>query len=554
MSYITLKCKNCGSGISINPDSKTATCTHCGSTFLMIDLLDEKDMNFSKSISKENLQAKIDFADALKQGETHLYQAEYTLAEQCFKRAIELDDKNFKGYFGVVKAKTSNLNKIPETPEYKEFAKYALKLVDSDNEIYLKSELAKLDLLEHEKKEKDKELEKRQSNHRIQERNRQLNEKFWGQVTTSLIVLVTVILLVCIYITKVNSINPDDQNHSTYEISSAENFIECSKKDDFLSSTIIIKNDIDFGGINWTPIGTSSNPFVGKFYGNNHTISNLKLTLSTSQTISHSGFFGYANGASIFGLTLDNVSIDSNLTFSSQSTNYVGFVCGLAQKTAIKRCEVLQTCRTNITNSNKNMIVCGGLVGYANECQISYAYSNAYLSCSVTNITSFYNAALSYYVGGVIGYSQNNTLAYCYSSSVINSNIHSDEDNLIISYTGGVIGYSISENSYSQKLEKCFFAGSISQIVSTSNNRCYIAGLIAYGADFNIMQNNFSVFGNNAFVVNSTELELEDLYDYSSAYSDKLSYVLSTEIIEKIEQFYSSNTWNNNTTIHPNLA
>ena len=86
MAYITLKCKNCGSGMSINPDSNSATCTHCGSTFMMVDLLDEKDMSFSKSMSPKDLQQKIDFAEALKRGETCLYQAQYDLAEEFLKK------------------------------------------------------------------------------------------------------------------------------------------------------------------------------------------------------------------------------------------------------------------------------------------------------------------------------------------------------------------------------------------------------------------------------------------------------------------------------------
>ena len=124
---------------------------------MMVDLLDEKDFAFSQNLKPQDLENKIEFAEALKQGETYLYQAEYKLAEQAFKRAIELNNKNYKGYFGVVKAKTSNLNKVPDEKDYLEYAKLAIKYVDKDDEVYVKNELAKLEMLEREAAEKKKE-------------------------------------------------------------------------------------------------------------------------------------------------------------------------------------------------------------------------------------------------------------------------------------------------------------------------------------------------------------------------------------------------------------
>ena len=95
--------------MSLNTESHSATCIHCGSTFLISDILDEKDIAFTEKFTPKNLEQKMMAQDALKQGETYLYKAEYEKAENCFKRAIELDENNYKGYLSVVKAKTQNL-------------------------------------------------------------------------------------------------------------------------------------------------------------------------------------------------------------------------------------------------------------------------------------------------------------------------------------------------------------------------------------------------------------------------------------------------------------
>ena len=44
MSLVSLKCKNCGSGVAYNDDAQMVTCNHCGSTFMLSELLDEKDL------------------------------------------------------------------------------------------------------------------------------------------------------------------------------------------------------------------------------------------------------------------------------------------------------------------------------------------------------------------------------------------------------------------------------------------------------------------------------------------------------------------------------
>ena len=67
--------------------------------------------------------------------------------------------------------------------------------------------------------------------------------------------------------------------------------------------------DIDLAGINWTPIGTTTNYFRGTFDGGNHTISNMTIDVNTPEIDQFVGLFGAVKNAEIKNLTLKNVNI-----------------------------------------------------------------------------------------------------------------------------------------------------------------------------------------------------------------------------------------------------
>lgn len=549
MSYITLKCKNCGSGMSINPDSKSCTCTHCGSTFLMVDLLDEQDMNFSKTITQENLQNKIDFAQALKKGETLLYQAEYKLAEESFKRAIELNDTNYKGYLGVVKAKTSNLNKIPDTPEYKEYIKLACKYVDRDNEIYLKSELAKLDLLEREHNIQVREAKKKQAEIKNRNRAKRDSDKFWGKVTTTLIVVMTVMIFACIHITKAFYPKDEKKNTTTYEIATAEKFIEYSKNEDFLSATINITEDIDFEDLNWSPIGTISKPFTGKFNGNGHTISNLKISTANSQS-TYFGFFGNIKNATISNTKFEDIDISGTASASKTTTHTVGFISGKAVGSKIEKCEVSQSCMATLTHQMNCSLTYGGIVGDASQSKISYSYSNATLNSNYSVITSQFNVPIRFYIGGIAGYATESSFKNCYSTSSLISIVQSFENKEFVSYAGGIVGYNLLSQNTTAQISKCYFGGSINTNLNTEVKAHYVSGIVGYGANFSQMSNNFALFNKN-YQANQA-LQVIDLFDYTTATS-VIRYVPPEQLQTLIYLTFKTEVWENTTTLTPSI-
>lgn len=78
--------------------------------------------------------------------------------------------------------------------------------------------------------------------------------------------------------------------------------------DNYANSNFYLTADIDLSGSIWTPIGTSTNPFKGIFYGEGHKISNISIneySCDNSTTESGAGLFGNLSGAKICDLTLD---------------------------------------------------------------------------------------------------------------------------------------------------------------------------------------------------------------------------------------------------------
>ncbi|MBE6632128.1 MAG: hypothetical protein E7623_05440, partial [Ruminococcaceae bacterium] len=181
--------------------------------------------------------------------------------------------------------------------------------------------------------------------------------------------------------------------------------------------------DIDLGSEEWTPIGNSTNKFMGYFDGNNKTISNLKVTGNNRYV----GLFGYIKGngmsasttPSVKDLTLTNVSVSGDY--------YVGGLSGQAY-----------TC--NITNVHVSGTVSGtryvgGLVGhvytYFKDCSFNGEATCSFdalggiagagdcraYDCSVIGTISGSN-----WVGGIVGNGQEGTSAVgCYVKATVST-------------------------------------------------------------------------------------------------------------------------------------
>lgn len=159
--------------------------------------------------------------------------------------------------------------------------------------------------------------------------------------------------------------------------------------------TVKLMNDIDLGGAEWTPIGDyrySANRFCGTFDGQDHTISNFKISKKTDKNDENKsayGFFGNLTGV-VKRLTLDNVTIDANVKFAGVlAGRFTGCTHGEDSELRIENCKV-----TNSSVTIKNWTA-GGLVGQWNEGEI--------VGCTVENTTVTGYAA----VGAIAGVALN---------------------------------------------------------------------------------------------------------------------------------------------------
>lgn len=105
--------------------------------------------------------------------------------------------------------------------------------------------------------------------------------------------------------------------------------------------------DIDLHGITWTAIGDSTNRFTGRVDGLGHTVSNLSINRATSSN--HHGLFGYADGAQISNINLNQVTVSAG--------RFLGSLVGQANAS-----QVYNVSARNVLITGERGV--GGLVGY----------------------------------------------------------------------------------------------------------------------------------------------------------------------------------------------
>ena len=226
---------------------------------------------------------------------------------------------------------------------------------------------------------------------------------------------------------------------------------------------------------NWVPIGTCvANivcpiSFSGVFDGNNHSISNLTIAISS---VSYGvGLFGSITSAAILrNLTLMNVTISStssgndfgslvgygrgasildvravNVTIDAADVGAVGGLFGDGQSSTVSSSSVVAH---SISGSNS----VGGLMGWGQSSTIS---SSPVVANSISGG--------SFYVGGLLGWGQSSTVS---SSSVVAHSISGSGD-----YVGGLLGWGDSSTVSSSSV--------VAHSISGSSD--YVGGLLGFG-------------------------------------------------------------------------
>lgn len=181
-----------------------------------------------------------------------------------------------------------------------------------------------------------------------------------------------------------------------------------------LSGTYYLMNDLDLASAAWTPIGTDSTPFTGKFYGNGHTISNLYINTDTADQ----GLFGVTSGAQIQRL---------KVTGSVVGGTYTGAIVGRMTNSS-----TISYCINYAPVSGSNQI--GGIVGRTSSgSTIEYCLNYGEITSSgrgiggitadvypasgtITNCVNMTNVSGGSLIGGIVGGSTHGAVSGCYNA------------------------------------------------------------------------------------------------------------------------------------------
>ena len=242
---------------------------------------------------------------------------------------------------------------------------------------------------------------------------------------------------------------------------------------------VILANDIDLTGIDWTPIGTSGNTYIGTFDGKDKTITGLTVTTSDR----YAGLFGdIGSGGKVMNVKLEGVQIESDNEMSN-----VGGVAGCSRGN-IENCSV----SGSVIGRGMNSIV-GGVVGYQRDGSITgcsssatvnagnvaggvagCTYSATLTACYATGDVTLESINQSYnYAGGVVGSNgASSTLTACYATG----DVTLESINIGYNYAGGVVG----SNGASSTLTACYATGSVT---SSGSGTIYVGGVTGSNGD-----------------------------------------------------------------------
>lgn len=183
--------------------------------------------------------------------------------------------------------------------------------------------------------------------------------------------------------------------------------------------------DIDLGGAEWQPLGTSSVPFCGVFNGNGYSISNFEITQVDTSVNYGYGFFGTSYLTSIYDLNLSgDITINDVSPESSEQAIYAGLLVGLAQ--AVDIYDVKASGDIDVASSYAVQVSAGGLVGAGS----SYTgYAVGITASSFTGDISVTGGTYSSTAGGIIGLLSSSTgILYIQSVEVDAGTISADGD------------------------------------------------------------------------------------------------------------------------------
>lgn len=217
-------------------------------------------------------------------------------------------------------------------------------------------------------------------------------------------------------------------------------------------------------GVEWKPIGTSTEAFTGSFNGNGHVIKGVLTPPTNSSTNSYFGFFGNTKGA-----TISNLTIQADI---AESPYITGSIVGSAYNTTISNCHY----KGNITYTTTDYMgtrYMGGIAGKLEK--ESIAMNCSAQGCLASDGNEITNA---WHTGGIVGHlTEGSTVAGCINYMEI-KNQTTFKQNI---YTGGIVGGMLGTTTTPSTIKECRNYGKITGgEISATNYITSTGGIIGY--------------------------------------------------------------------------
>ena len=283
--------------------------------------------------------------------------------------------------------------------------------------------------------------------------------------------------------------------------------------DSFAGKTFVLMNDIDLCGYEWTPIGSSANPFQGVFDGNGKTVKNLVVTGYNSYV----GLFGNTNSGEIKNLTVENAKVSGRLNvgvvagqpYTSKYTditvkghvevNGMAYVGGVGGKNAyanwtnitVNVDETSYVKAHSIENGNAYRTYVGGVVGFNGE--DGHVFSNITSNINVKGSTCD--------VGGLFGIAHyGNQFVNCVCTG--NVEIYAAEEADEAQEIGGIAGV-WHNGGANVVMTDCSFTGNLTTNIEGVS--FYNGGLV--GKPYNATGTGKLIIGGAIYVASAAELQ-----------------------------------------------
>ena len=179
----------------------------------------------------------------------------------------------------------------------------------------------------------------------------------------------------------------DGTAENPYRIATAKQLVAVRND---LAAHYVLNNDIDLSGYSsWNPIGDAMYSFSGSFDGNGHVIRNMTIEVQTSD--SYLGLFGYASGAKLTNVVLEDAAIRGTL---STGNHQVALLVGKTSKTTLSDCTVSGSIQLV---ANDTSLAIGGIVGQTEGAVIENCVNRAEITLAEESTATYL------YCGGIAG-------------------------------------------------------------------------------------------------------------------------------------------------------